>query len=280
MLALIVLEAAAIGLLGLLVAGLLRSHAEILRQLHHLGAGLEPLPTAGPRAQPVTLSAGPGAAPGATSIVGTTPAGETVRVALDRPGELTLMLFLSSGCGSCQPLWDGLRNGDHARVLPGVRVVVVARDPHVESPSLLGGLGPADVAVVLSSGAWDGFAVPGSPYAVLVEGTSSTVLGSGVATRWEQLGSLVGQHLGDLDAQGEWPQRESRQRGWGTPGSAGLDGHGREQRADQELLAAGIGPGHPSLHPRPGEWSRQDAGSGLAASANPADFGDPATLRR
>jgi len=36
---LVVAEAVAIGLLGLLVAGLLRSHAEILRRLHQLGAG-------------------------------------------------------------------------------------------------------------------------------------------------------------------------------------------------------------------------------------------------
>lgn len=271
MLALLVLEAAAIGLLGLLVAGLLRSHAEILRQLHHLGAGVEPPPRSGRRAQPVTLAAGPGLPSGATSVVGTTPAGETVSVALDRPGELTLMLFLSSGCGSCQPLWDGLRSGDHARALPGVRVVVVARDPHEESPSLLGGLGPADVPVVLSSAAWDGFAVPGSPYAVLVEGTSSTVLGSGVATRWDQLGSLVGQHLGDL---GDHAERRGR------PGVVGLDGAGRERRADQELLAAGIGPGHPSLHPHPGAWSRQDAQRAPAASDDPAVFGDATTIRR
>ena len=38
---LVVAEAAAILLLGLLVAGLLRSHAEILRRLHELGAGME-----------------------------------------------------------------------------------------------------------------------------------------------------------------------------------------------------------------------------------------------
>ena len=36
---LVIAEAVAIALLGLLVAGLLRSHAEILRALHELGAG-------------------------------------------------------------------------------------------------------------------------------------------------------------------------------------------------------------------------------------------------
>src|SRR5580704_3543378 len=51
LLALALLEIAAIALLGLLVAGLLRSHAEILRLLHHLGADLD-LPGAAPGPAP------------------------------------------------------------------------------------------------------------------------------------------------------------------------------------------------------------------------------------
>jgi len=41
MTALVVVEALAIVMLGILVAGLLRSHAEILRSLHQLGVGLD-----------------------------------------------------------------------------------------------------------------------------------------------------------------------------------------------------------------------------------------------
>ncbi|MGH9063549.1 MAG: hypothetical protein ACRD0L_06195, partial [Acidimicrobiales bacterium] len=53
MVVLVVVEALAIGLLGVLVAGLLRSHAEILRALHRLGAGLgEELGLAGERPPP------------------------------------------------------------------------------------------------------------------------------------------------------------------------------------------------------------------------------------
>lgn len=238
MLALVLFEAAAIALLGLLVAGLLRSHAEILRQLHHLGAGLDldrpavPTPLPDPRRR----------APDAGAVTGETPDGAVVSVSLDRDGERTLLLFLSSGCGTCGPWWDGLRSGLHAAALPGVRVVVVARDAAEESPSLLAGLAPPDVAVVLASEAWDRFSVPGSPYAVLVEGSTGAVVGEGVARGWEQLGSLVGQHLGDL---------ASRR------GGPGLDGAAREARADRELLVAGIHPGHPSLHPEPGSWTRE-----------------------
>lgn len=238
LLALVLLEAVAIGLLGLLVAGLLRSHAEILRQLHHLGAGREngwaEKSWDGGVRVPAPVS---GAVP---ALAGLTPTGEAVSVALDRPGERTLLLFLSSGCGSCQPLWDGLRRGEHGAVLPGMRVAVVARDADEESPSLLAGLGPSDVPVVLSGAAWDAFDVPGSPFAVLVDGSTGSVLGSGVASSWTQLGSLVGQHLGDLAARA------------GT-------GPERERRVDEELLAAGIGPGHPSLHPAPGSWTRPES---------------------
>ncbi len=150
-----------------------------------------------------------------------------MRVALDRPGERTLLLFLSSGCGTCAPWWDGLRAGEHEQALPGVRAVVVARDPVEESPSLLAGLAPPGTTVVMASTAWDAFGVPGSPYAVLVDG--GTAIGQGVARSWGQLGSLIDQHLADT----------------------------REQRADAELAAAGIHPGDPSLYPEPGSWSRR-----------------------
>ncbi|MHB8464376.1 MAG: thioredoxin domain-containing protein [Acidimicrobiales bacterium] len=201
--ALVLVEAVAIGFLGLLVAGLLRSHAEILRQLHRLGAGVD---IDAPEVDDV--------------LAGRTPTGDAVSFALDRAGERTMLLFLSSGCTTCAPLWDGLTRGEHRRALPGVRVIVVTRDADEESPSRLAGRAPADVPVVLSSETWTRYRVPGSPYAVLVE--AGAVVGDGVARAWPQLGSLVLQHLGD--------------RAMG------------ERRADDELRAAGIHPGHPSLY--------------------------------
>jgi len=207
LLALVILEAVAVGLLGLLVAGLLRSHAEILRQLHALGVGREaPAPAASGLGTP------------APRLDGVAPDGEAVSIALDRPGERTLLLFLSSGCGTCAGWWDALRTGAH-RDQPW-RTVAVARGADEESPSLLQGLAPPDVAVVMSSAAWESFRVPGSPYAVMVDGASGRVTGEGVARSWAQLASLVGASVGDLGA-------------------------------DAALFAAGIGPGHPSLYPEP-----------------------------
>ena len=209
MLALVILEGVAIGLLGLLVAGLLRSHAEILRQLHQLGAGREEPPP--DRAAPSARQAPP-------RLAGVAPNGDVVSIPLDRPGERALLLFLSSGCGTCAPWWDALRAGAH-RQHPW-RTIVVARGAEEESPSLLQGMAPGDVAVVLSSPAWDALAVPGSPYAVLVDGGSGRVVGEGVARSWAQLAALAGAAVGDV----------------GT---------------DAALAAAGIGPGHPSLYPEP-----------------------------
>jgi len=211
-LAVVILEAVAVGLLGLLVAGLLRSHAEVLRQLHALGAGREGLqpPAHGPGRTPGRLGAAP------SRVDGTAPDGEAVSIALDRPGDRVLLLFLSSGCGTCAVWWDALRAGAH-RERPW-RTVAVARGVDEESPSLLAGLSPGDVPVVLSSAAWEAFRVPGAPYAVKVDGGSGRVVGEGVARSWAQLASLVGASVGDAGA-------------------------------DAALSAAGIGPGHPSLYP-------------------------------
>ncbi len=207
MLALVILEAVAVGLLGLLVAGLLRSHAEILRQLHQLGAGRD-------GTGPVAATGGARAAP--ARLDGVAPDGEAVGIPLDRAGERVLLLFLSSGCGTCAAWWEALRAGAH---LPHPwRTVVVARGADEESPSLLRGLAPPDVAVVLSSPAWDALGVPGSPYAVMVDGGAGRVVGEGVAHSWAQLAALAGAAVGDV----------------GT---------------DAALAAAGIGPGDPSLYP-------------------------------
>jgi hypothetical protein len=216
MTALVAVETAALLLLGLLVAGLLRSHAEILRRLHELGAGYgeERGPTrAGSLPQAARRVSG-----NATDIVGVTPSGAAVALGMGRPGEQTLLLFLSSGCTSCGTFWDALGEGR-----TGARTVVVARDAAEESPSRLTQLAAPGVDVVLSSQAWDAYGVPGSPYAVVI-GPDGDITGEGTARSWDQLLSLVLQADADTTA-------------------------GREARADRELRAAGILPGDPSLHP-------------------------------
>ena len=223
MVALIVLEAVAIVLLGVLVAGLLRSHADILRTLHAMGAGVEP--SANGSASPAVAH---GAAGGtaAFDVEGVTPAGEAAAIGLVGARRRTLIAFLSTTCAGCAGLWHSLR--DPAELAAdGMSVVVVTKGPNEESVDELRRLAPASVPVpvLMSTQAWRDYGVTGAPYFVLVDGPTGRVVGEGVAARWGQVRALLGQARTDAE---------------------------RETRADEELLAAGIRPGDPRLHPQPG----------------------------
>jgi hypothetical protein len=64
--------------------------------------------------------------------------------------------------------------------------------------------------------------VPGAPYFVPVDGPGSVVVGEGTATTWERVQNLIGQAVIDNDEQ---------------------------RTVDNDLRAAGIEPGDPSLYP-------------------------------
>jgi hypothetical protein len=98
--------------------------------------------------------------------------------------------------------------------------------------------------VVMSSEAWDAYDVPVAPFFVLVDGPSGTVLGEGAASTWEQVTSMLQQALEDaglVDAKGRSTRRSSIKFRSDAV---------REERADRDLLAAGIRPGDPSLYPQ------------------------------
>ena len=250
MTALVVALALAVALLGLLVLGLLRSHAEILRQLHALGAGREDTapgaaaaaePAAAPQA-PFEVSEGvvaPAGATGtvATDIAGSTPDDETALISVTGVQHDTLIAFLSSGCATCEGFWDVFGNPGGTGLPDGVRLVVVTQSPGLESESAVRAMAPAGVTVVMSTAAWESYGVPGSPYFVLVDGAAGRVAGEGSATAWEQVVRLVGEATADREIAVR-RHRRGEDRG---------DGPHREARADRELAAAGILPGDPSL---------------------------------
>jgi hypothetical protein len=219
MVALVSVETVLLVVLLVLVAGLLRSHAELLRRV---GPAAErdpalPEPPATPRA---------GAALAASPLQGTTPRGEPVALSFGGPGATpTLLAFLTSGCGTCAGFWETL--GDQR--LPGVQTVIVTRGSDREQPARLASLAPQDVPVVMSSVAWEEYSVPGAPYFVLVDGH---IRGEGVATGWPALASLVGDALADA--------------GWSASSGAGPE---RAAQVEAKLAAAGIRPGDPSLYP-------------------------------
>lgn len=218
----------AVLLLSVLVAGLLRSHAEILRALHELGAGLE-LDKTGP--VPVTIDgiSAPRRTP--PTDTPTTLTGETVDgdvLALSLLGQDTLVAFLSSGCTTCQQFWKAFR-GDVRDVPGGARLVVVTRGPDEESPSALRDRQPATVPVLMSDTTWDAFDVPGAPYFAYIDGTGR-VVGEGSGATWPQVVDLLSQSRADA---------ASRVKGSGAV---------RENRDEQFLADAGIEAGHPSLY--------------------------------
>ena len=53
---------------------------------------------------------------------------------------------------------------------PSIRVVVVTKGPDWESPAAVAERAPLGIQVVMSTGAWSDYEIPGSPYFVLVDG--------------------------------------------------------------------------------------------------------------
>lgn len=235
-----------VAVLALLVAGLLRSHAAILRRLHELGAGIDdtagaaPTPQAdlgAPQQADLDLPQPPAVAEGraAADIVGVGPRGEAHAVRVAGTRHDTVLAFLSSGCTTCRAFWDELRDTVAPR---GTRLVIVTKGEEAESRVAVADVAPPDVTVVMSTGAWVDYEVPGSPYVVHVDGRSGRVRGEGTGPSWDQVQRMLLQGAGDLDA---------RRAAAGT--KAGADAR-REEQVDRVLLAAGIEPGDPSLYTR------------------------------
>lgn len=217
MTALVVLESVVLVVLCVLVSGLLRSHATILRRLHELGAGIES-PTGPPRPRPDL----PGPTPGRPASM---PAHDVSGLDLDEGAVAlrvvdvehdTILVFLSSGCSTCGAFWEGV--GDPDLALPaGARLAVVTQSPEREHVALVAELAPRHFPLVLSTQAWLDYAVPGSPYVVLVDGPSGRVVGEGTAPTFQQVLSMLGRAVGDAAHRSRLAARRGERRG-PTPG--------------------------------------------------------------
>jgi hypothetical protein len=217
MTALVAVETILLVLLAVLVAGLLRSHAEILRRLEAGGVERQPA------APPLALAQPRDDAPAPADVGGVTLGGDAVQIAVGAPGTRTLLAFLTSGCSVCGGFWQALRDG--ATAPGGARIAIVTRDADMESPTRLRELAPAELPVIMSSRAWDDYQVPLAPYFVLLDGDSGTVEGEGAAESWDQVASLLRDAIDD--------QRAAA---------------GSGDRVERDLASAGIGPGHASLY--------------------------------
>ncbi len=265
-------------LLAVLVVGLLRSHAEILRALHDLGVNLEhgaPTPGAtafelrpGPAA---TDRSGRGVAPAGTpaserisdqgvalpedgplgsahDLRGVTPAGDAAAISVRGGRGLTLLAFLTSGCASCLDFWEAFRiPGNRAIGGADANLVVLTKGPADESPGAVAELADPELVTLMTTEAFEDYSVPIAPYFVLVDSSSGGIVGEGAASSFDQLASLLAKALADGGHDPAAPRsRREVLRGL------------RRATADEALEAAGIGPGHPSLHEDP----HSDRGSG------------------
>ena len=224
---LLAIETVVLVLLTVLVAGLLRSHAEILRRLHNLGAGLDPdVPVSLRPAS--TMPNAPDRAEGATDVDGIGLRDDAMHVSVAGTSHQTLLAFLTSGCLTCRGFWDALADPRALDIPRDLRLVVVAKDAQEESVSALRKLAANHLTVVMSSAAWESYQVPGSPYFVLVDGPESRVCGEGTGGSWDQVWNLLRQAADDSN----------------------------EQLIDRELLSNGVAPGDPSLYRTAGEIAR------------------------
>ena len=240
MLTLVVVEGIVILLLVVLVAGLLRSHAEILRTLDRLGAsedGVGPAHAADIGLGPTRRSTG--TVP-VEAISGVEPSGAARTVALTGSRGYLLVAFLSSGCSTCQAFWKAF-DREFDLPSPAIRPVIVTKGAHEESPSDIAMLAPTSIPTLMSSEAWDSFRVPGTPYFQLIDSSDGAVLGEGSASTWARLGEMIERSLADDERPRPGLRRSTAER---------------MVDSDEELLRAGIEPGDESL------WNRPDGGEG------------------
>lgn len=229
-------------LLGILVVGLLRSHADILRRLESVGAGLEGAHGHGAQSQ-ITLTPRAEARVADRQVTGVTPDGDPVVLSLTVGSDPTLVAFLSTTCSTCTPFWEGFESslmyfGGHRH-----RVVVVTLGESEESPTRAQSMAKPGIEVVMSSSGWSDFEVPGAPYFVLLEPVSGRVIGEGSAMTYESLEEF----LTDATNDQKWDLAAS-----------GSDSE--EDRIDAELRRAGILPGDPRLYHAKGDISEDGSG--------------------
>ena len=134
---LVAVESAVLVLLTLLVTGLLRSHAEILRRLHALGAGVDleagvELPVSLRPRGDVVRSGGFGPA---HDVAGAGLHDDALLVPVVGVRHRTLLAFLSSGCLTCRAFWEAFADATALRLPDDVRLVAVTKDPSEESLS-------------------------------------------------------------------------------------------------------------------------------------------------
>ena len=233
---LIVFETILLAGLTVLVAGLLRAYATVLRRLHAMDGG--GAASSGPRGfalDPVPEPATRDSWKEGHDLVGVSVGGELASARVLGVDHDTVLLFLSSGCASCERFWDDLVNP--VPLPAGMRLVVVTQGDEVESRAALAAVTAPHLDVLMSTQAWREYEIPGSPHVVLVEGRTGRIRGEGTGQSWAQVAQLLVRATGEAAFIGGGPRAAKPDRDAEV-----------EARVDRELMAAGILPGDPRLY--------------------------------
>jgi hypothetical protein len=219
---LVLLETILLAVLTVLVAGLLRAYATVLRRLHALDGGGAQFRVAPPVPAPESREGWTTA----HDLSGESVHGELVSSRVVAVEHDTVLLFLSSGCASCEVFWTELAK---PVALPDdTRLVVVTQGTDADDRAAIRALAPADLDVIMSTQAWRDYEVPGSPHVVYVEARTGRVRGEGTGQSWAQVANLIG----TAQPRADKPRRDADV----------------EAQVDRELMAAGILPGDPRLY--------------------------------
>lgn len=128
----------------------------------------------------------------AADLSGTDLSGQPVHVEVAVAGRLSLLLFLSSTCEGCRPLWEATDEPARWGLPAGGIVVAVTRGERAEDVAALRRLAPPGTKVVLSEDAWRTYGAQGAPFFALVDGGRRQVVTEGVAWAVGQVAAAVG----------------------------------------------------------------------------------------
>lgn len=184
---LITLLAVVVALLVVLVAGLFRGQAHILRMLHDLSVDGGISASRRVREKAATRVDAEPEARRAADIVGTTIDGRSVEVSVVDAPCSTLLLFLTSSCTTCAELWRALGSPRELRALPETRVTVVVRGAEAESTAHLERIAPRGASVVMSTSAWVAYGIEVAPRFAFVGPRSDIVAVEGVVESWDAM---------------------------------------------------------------------------------------------
>ncbi|MFC2176833.1 hypothetical protein ACFLRH_00285 [Actinomycetota bacterium] len=176
---LVVAEAVVIGLLGILVVGLLRRNAAILREFEE-GKAV----TGGPG------RAGTGAL--ARDIAGVGLNGQIVGVRVREPDRPTLLAFMSTTCSTCNHFWRGFGDAEMLATLGSTRLIIITYGDGHERPAAIAEVAPPDVPLVMSSIAWQTYDVPSSPHFVMISEATGLITAKASAPNWDEMLQLIG----------------------------------------------------------------------------------------